>query len=140
MNKVFEQIRRYWLTNLITFFVALVLGGVIFCLFFFTRNRDIIDALNGATYAGLILAACGLFAWLAHLGTFDIFAFGFKQLGSMIFSKNPRSAGTFPEYVEGKKEKRNNSSYNFIFIILAALLFGIAALILTPIYKNLVLN
>ena len=46
MNKVFSQVKKYWLTNLITFLVSLAVGAGIFCIVFFTRARSMIDAID----------------------------------------------------------------------------------------------
>ena len=71
---------------------------------------------------------------VTHFGAFDIFVFGFKQLFSLFFSKDPRRDGQFHEYRESNTEKRNNSSYNFIATIFAGLLLSIAIIVLEIIY------
>lgn len=70
-----------------------------------------------------------------HLGAFDTFVFGFKQLGSMIFAKDARRDGSYAEYREKKTEIRNNSSYNFIAIIFAGLLLCVVLVVLDIIYN-----
>ena len=135
MKRAFEQFRKYWLTNLITFLISLVLGAVIFCLIFFLRGQTLIAAVDGITLAAVTVLFLGLLFWMHHLGAFDTFVFGFKQLGSMMLSKNPRRDGTYAEYREKKTETRNNSSFNFIAIIFAGLLLSIAVLVLDIIYN-----
>ena len=136
MKKAFEQIKKYWLINLITLLISLLLGGAIFCLFFFLRNQTILDAVDGAAVATFIILFLGLLFWMAHLGAFDMFSFGFKQLGSMLFAKDARRDGPYVEYREQKKEKRQNSSYYFVSVILAGLLLGIALIVLEIIYHT----
>lgn len=136
MKKVFIQIRKHWLTNLITFFVALVLGGTIFCLMFFLRNRTLIAAVDGMALAMAVVLLFGLLMLVNYLGAFDTFAFGFKQLGSMIFAKDARKEGPYHEYKENMAVKRQDSSYNFIIMIAVGLLFVIALLVLEIIYHN----
>ena len=136
MKRAFEQIKKYWLVNLITFVVSLVVGAGIFCLFFFLRNQTIVAAVDGAAVGAMVVLFLGLLFWMAHLGAFDTFAFGFKQLGSMLFAKDARRDGTYADYREAKKEKRNDSSYNFVSIIIAGLVLSIVLLVLEIIYKT----
>lgn len=136
MKKAFEQIRKHWLTNLITFLISLTIGVAIFLVMFLTRNRTIIAAIDGVTVGGLVVLAMGLLYWLGFLGAFDFVAFGFKQFGSMLFAKDPRTAGYYHEYQDEKRQKRLNSSYNFFAMMLAGLLILIALPILEIIYRT----
>ena len=135
MKKAFAQIKKYWLINLITFFISLVVGAAIFCLIFFLRNQTIVAAVDGAAIGSIVVLFLGLLMWVAHLGAFDTFAFGFKQLGSMLFAKDARRDGTFQEYKENKAAKRDNSSYNFVMVIFAGLLLSISIIVLEIIYR-----
>lgn len=134
MNKVFSQIKKYWLTNLITFLVSLAVGAGIFCIVFFTRSRSMIDAIDGATLGGLIVLLFGLLMMVAHFGTFDFLVFGFKQLIALMFAKNPKKHGQFTDYRDEMTQKRDASSYNFIAVIFAGLLLSIAIIVLEIIY------
>ena len=136
MKNAFSQIIKYWKINLITLIISLVVGAGLFCLVFFLRNQTIIAAVDGAAIAGFTILFLGLLFWMSHLGAFDTFAFGFKQLGSMLFAKDARRDGKYEDYKQAKTEKRVNSSYNFVAIILAGLLICIALLILEIIYKT----
>ena len=136
MKKAFTQIKKYWLINLITFLIAIVVGVGIFCLIFFLRNQTIVAAVDGAAIGSVIVLFLGLLMWVAHLGAFDTFAFGFKQLGSMLFAKDARRDGTFQEYKENKATKRDNSSYNFVMVIFAGLLLSISIIVLEIIYRT----
>ena len=135
MKRAFEQFKKYWLVNLITFIISLVVGAIIFCLFFFLRGRTLLSAVDGAAVGAISVLFLGLLFWMHHLGAFDTFVFGFKQLGSMLFAKDARRDGTYAEYREKKTEIRNNSSYNFIAIIFAGLLLCVALLVLDIIYN-----
>ena len=136
MGNAFRQIKKYWLINLITFIIAIVVGVGIFCLVFFLRNMTLIAAVDGAAIGSIVVLFIGLLMWVNHLGAFDMFAFGFKQLGSMLFAKDARRDGTYQEYREGKSEKRNQSSYNFASVIFAGLFLSIAIIVLEIIYKS----
>ena len=134
MKRVLLQIRKHWLTNLITFIVSLVVGVSIFLVVFFYEGRSMLAAVNGATLGGLIVLLFGLLMMVTHFGAFDIFVFGFKQLFSMFFSKDPRKDGQYHEYQDKQTQKRNDSSYNFVATILAGLLLSIAIIVLEIIY------
>ena len=136
MKNAINQIKKYWLINLVSFIVSIFLGVGIFCLVFFLRNRSMIDAIDGAALGSVSVLFIGLIMWVNHLGAFDMFAFGFKQFGSMLFAKDARRDGSFHEYKEDKMEKRNQSSYNFVAIVAAGLLLSIAVLVLEIIYNS----
>ena len=134
MKRAFEQFKKYWLVNLITFLLSLVVGAIIFCIMFFLRGRTLLSAVDGATLGAISVLFLGLLFWMHHLGAFDTFVFGFKQLGSMLFAKDARRDGSYAEYRERKTESRNNSSFNFIAVIFAGLLLCIALIVLEIVY------
>lgn len=134
MKRVFEQIKKHWITNLVTFIISLMLAALIFCLIFFIKD----PTLGGATYAmgfaAVIILLLGLLFWMAHLGTFDMVSFGFKQMGSMLFAKDARRDGSFADYRADKQKSRENSSYNFVAIIAASILLLIALVVLEIVF------
>ena len=135
MKRAFAQIKKYWKINLITLAISLAIGGGIFCLVFFLKDRNIVSAVDAAAIGSVSVLCVGLLLWAHHLGAFDTFAFGFKQLGSMLFSKEPRRDGKYQDYRQQKIEKRNNSSYNFVAVIVAGLLLSISIIVLEIIYR-----
>lgn len=135
MKRAIKQIKKYWKINLITFLISLLIGGAIFCLMFFLRGKNIVAAVDGAALASILVLFFGLLLFVHHLGAFDTFAFGFKQLGSMLFAKEPRKDGKYQDYRQEKIQKRNNSSYNFLAVIAAGLLLSIAIIVLEIIYR-----
>ena len=139
MKRAFGQIKKYWLINLITFIISLMVGGGVFCLMFFLRNRTLIDAVDGTAVASISVLFIGLLMFVAHLGAFDMFAFGFKQFGSMLFAKDARKEGQYHEYRESQTTKRQDGSYNFVAVIVAGLLLSISVIVLDIIY-NIVLH
>ena len=136
MKRALQQIKKYWLINLITLLVSLLIGGAIFCLVFFLKDQKIVAAVDAAAISSVSVLCIGLLLFMAHLGAFDTFAFGFKQLGSMLFAKDARRDGQYQDYRKEKILKRTNSSYNFLAVILAGLLLLIAVIILEIIYKT----
>lgn len=138
MKRAFLQVKKYWLANLITLIVSLAIFAGIFCAIFFTRPvKNIVAAIDGATIGSVSLLALGLLMLLSHLGTFDIFAFGFKQMGSMLFARDARRDGHFADYRENKTTKRTNSAYIFVSVILAGILTAISIAVLYIIYQSL---
>lgn len=136
MKTALKQIKKYWKVNLITLAISLAIGGGIFCLAFFLSERNIVSAVNASAISSISVLCIGLLLWMAHLGAFDTFAFGFKQLGSMLFAKDARRDGKYQDYRQEKIQKRTNSSYNFIAVIVAGLLILISLIILEIIYKT----
>ena len=136
MKKAILQMRKYWKINLLVFLISLIVETAIFLLFFFLRGKTLTEAINGTAVGGVTVFFLGLLALVAHLGAFDTFAFGFKQLGGMLFSKDPRKAGTYSDYREEKRIKRDNSTYSFMAMLIAGLIFFIAAGILEIIYHS----
>lgn len=127
--------------DIITLVISLGVGGIIF-LIYFLLNKDryggISAGCNATILSAIILVSSGVLVWLSRLGAFDTFAYGFKQLGSSIFSKNPRKYNNMVEYKQDKYEKRKEKTNYYLFIILAGLLFGVATLILEIIYHTMI--
>ena len=98
------------------------------------RGQNIVSAVNGAALAFVVLLFFGLLMLVTHLGAFDSFSFGFRQLGTMIFSKDPRREGTFADYREAKRVKRDNSSFSFFSMMAGSLVYGILLIVLEIIY------
>ena len=139
MKRAFQQVRKYWIANLITFGVSLMIFAGIFCAVFFTRPvKNIIAAIDGSTIGSIVVLGLGLLMLLAHLGTFDLFAFGFKQMGSMMFAKDARRDGHYADYRADKTVKRNNSAYIFVSVIFAGLLCALSIAILYIIYSSMI--
>ena len=139
MKRAFEQVRKHWITNLVTFIISLMVAALIFCLMFFLRDRSFSDAVSAVGMAAIVVLLLGLLFWMAHLGAFDMVSFGFKQMGSMLFAKDARRDGNYSDYRAEKAEKRDSSSYNFIAVIFAGILLVIALIVLEIVY-NVKLN
>ena len=138
MKRAFQQVRKYWIANLVTFLVSLAIFAGIFCAIFFTRPvKNIIAAVDGATIGSIVILVLSLLMWLSHMGTFDIFSFGFKQMGSMMFAKDARRDGHFADYRADKATKRSNSAYVFVSVIFAGILCAISAGVLCIIYESM---
>ena len=110
--------------------ISLVIGAVIFLLFFFLKDRSLRVAIDGASYAGIILITISLFILITRLGFFDIFSYGFKQLGASMFNKNASKYNDYPGYRQQINAVRVKRSKYYISILLVGLLYVIAAIIM----------
>ena len=122
----------HWKPYIIAGIISLLFGIGIFCLFYFAIKRSLMD---GTSYAAIILLSVAAFAWISKEGFFDLLSFGFKQLGSMIFSKKPSEYNDYPGYKEMMAEKRKSSSNYFIAIAIVGVLYLIATLIIYLVTK-----
>lgn len=120
--------------HIITAIISLIIGVGIFLAFFLTK-RTFYGAFNGVTYAAISLLGGGVLYWVAREGFFDMFSYGFKQLGSMMFSKKPNELNNFSEYREYKNEIREKKAKCYLTVIFIGCLFLIATIIMAIIYK-----
>ena len=112
--------------------ISLLLGIFIFILFFLILKRP---ALDGTAYAAIILISSAGLIWVAREGFFDIFSYGFRQLGSTILSKKANEYNDYSGYRQFKNEIREKRSKYYFSIALIGLLFLVATVILYLIYK-----
>ena len=112
--------------------ISLLLGVFIFILFFLILKRP---ALDGTAYAAIILISSAGLIWVAREGFFDIFSYGFRQLGSTILSKKANEYNDYAGYRQFKNEIREKRSKYYFSIAITGLLFLVATVILYLIYK-----
>lgn len=132
-NKKIQLIKDYS----ITLVISLVIGTIIFCLYFFLNGRTLTAACSATFLAGVILICTGLLITVARYGAFDTFAYGFKQLGTTIFRNQPTKYNDMAEYKQECYEKRKTKTKYFLFVILAGLLYCIAGGILEIIFHSI---
>ncbi len=127
-NKVKKDLKHY----LIAGAIALGLGIGFFCLFFFVRAPQVgyglLNWQDSTIIVGIILVSIGGLMAVGREGFFDIFAYGFKQIGGALFSKNPRAYNDFPGYREDKKTQRKASPKLFISVLIIGAAFLLASL------------
>lgn len=122
---------------LITSAISLVVGIGLFLLFYFAiDNGGFVGAIDGTGITGAILISIGLLIYISREGFFDIFAYGFKQAGSMIFGKKGNENNDFPKYLEDKRVERETKSKYFLFIIIVGLLFILVFAVLEIIFHS----
>ena len=130
MKLNFKKFLAYYL---IAFGIAIVVGLIPFFLVFFING----SALDGVTLATVITLGLGGLMFVAHEGFFDIFAYGFKQMGTAMFSKKANANNDFPGYKEIKRTKREEGPKIFLSVLAAGLLFLIALIVLKIVFFTL---
>lgn len=131
------KFKKFWKVYLIWLVSCLVVGAGIFCAFYFGGGKGKVAALNGTSFTGIILVCLAGLMWVAREGFFDFLSYGFKQMGAMIFTKDPNSLKDFPGYKEDKRNVRKFASKYFVIVAFVGLLFVIAFIILRIIWKDL---
>lgn len=106
--------------------ISLIIGGGIFCLIFLVFRKSVLD---GIAFPGIILLSVALFIWISREGFFDLLSYGFKQLGSALFSKAPTQYNDYAGYRQQAYEIREKRSKYYLGVGLVGLLFLIAAII-----------
>ena len=111
--------------------ISLLFGAFIFILFFIILKMSVLD---GTGFAAILLLASAGIIWVTREGFFDIFSYGFRQLGSTIFSKKPNEFNDFAGYKEMKFSLREKRSKYYISIAIVGALFLLVTVILSIIY------
>lgn len=133
-NKLKKDLKYYFITG------AVALGFAIgfFCLFFFLRadrvGYGLVNWQDSLMIVGIIIFCAGALMWVAREGFFDIFAYGFKQLGNAMFTKQPSAYNDYPGYREVKKTKRASSPKLFLAVMIVGLVILLAALVIYLVY------
>ena len=134
MSKFSDNFKRFKWYYIIAGLIAFLLGSLAFLLFFFLVGRDMISAINGVTIAAVGLLAIGGFIWLSSQGTFDLLAYGFKQMFTSMFNKSANKYNDYADYHEQKTASRASAPKTYFSFLFIGLLFGIAIAILEIIY------
>lgn len=124
-------------THLIGGTIAFVLGIIIFLLFFFLRGKNIISANDGLLASTVIILSIAGFMWIARNGFFDLLSYGFKQLGSMMFSKEASKYNDYPSYRLAANEVREKKPKTYISFLIVGGLFFVALIIVFIVYKQM---
>ena len=116
-----------WKPYIIDTIISIIIGAFILILMFVIIKRPLSD---GFSFAALALISIGVFMWLGREGFFDIFVYGFKQFGSIHFTKKPLEYNDYPGYKEHKTEIRSKRSKNFLPFMIVGAAFLIASIIM----------
>lgn len=116
-----------WKPYIITSIINLIIAAFIVVLVFIILKKPLLD---GFTFAFIGLALLATMMWLGREGVFDIFAYGFRQFGSIHFTKNPTQFNDFPGYKQDKMTKRSKRAKLYLATYIASAVFLIATLII----------
>lgn len=108
--------------------ISLIIGAGLTCAIFFGFKRSLSD---GFSISAVLLISAGLLIWVSREGFFDLLTYGFRQLGSQLFSKKPNEYNNFAEYKQVYNEYREKRSKYFISVILIGAIFLIVTIILS---------
>ena len=125
--------RTFWYKNkshIITFLVSLVFGAGIFCLYFFLKDQSLRAAVDACSIAGVALIGAGLLVIITHLGAFDTFAFGVKQLFTSMFNRDPNAYNSMADYKLQKYDERQKKKKTYLMLFLSGLLFLLTVVVL----------
>ena len=122
-------------SHIITFLFSMVFGGTIFCFYFFLKGQTLKNAIDASTIAGVALIGGGLMVIITRLGAFDTFAFGFKQMFTSMFNKDPNAYNSLADYKLQKYDQRKLKKKTYLMLFLAGLLFILALIILEIILR-----
>ena len=122
-------------SHIITFLFSMIFGGIIFCLYFFLKGQTLKNAIDASTIAGVALIGGGLMVIITRLGAFDTFAFGFKQMFTSMFNKDPNAYNSLADYKLQKYDQRKLKKKTYLMLFLAGLLFILALIILEIILR-----
>lgn len=135
MKRFIAHLIKFRKTYIVTFFVASIIGIGIFLAYYFVQKQSLTAKLNGTGVAGVVLIAIGALCYVAHLGAFDTFSYGFNQLFTSWFNKKANKYNDMMEYKDTKNQKRAASSRYYLVIALVGVIFLIAFAAL-EIYKH----
>lgn len=122
-------------SHILTFVFSLVFGAAVFCLYFFLKNQSLKDAVDACSIAGMALIGGGLIVIITRLGAFDTFAYGFKQLLTSMFNRDPNMYNSMADYKIQKYDQRKKKKKTYLMLFLAGLLFIIAVIVLEIILR-----
>lgn len=125
-----ETKNNSFITYLISLIISLIIGCIIFCLYFFLRNKSLYDAINATSLAGVLLVCLGGLMFVSNEGFFDFVSYGFKQIGSSIFSKKANENNDFANYKQENTVKRKSKPKIFVCFLISGVVFLVAMIVL----------
>ena len=139
MKKLIESIRKYPKQFIVTAVIALLIGFIVFILFYFVFSCKftIIGALNGTGVAAALLLCVFALAWLSRNGAFDTISYGFGQMFTSMFARKANKYNNFADYREQKNTKREVASLSYFSHLFVAMLYFISFGVLEIIFHVL---
>ena len=125
-----DNFKKFFKSYLIATCVSLTFGVAIFLICFFVTDQSLSAAVNGLTYATIILLCFGGLMFVANEGFFDMIAYGFKQVGSSMFGKKGNENNDFIGYKEQARTKREAKPKIYLSVLVAGCVFLIAMIVI----------
>lgn len=123
------ELRKNLRSYIFAVILSTVIGITIFLIYFVLNKFTMYAAINGTSLSAVILLGIGGLMFVGSEGFFDVFAYGFKQLGTAMFGKKANEQNSFPDYKEQKRTIRENKPKFFISILFSGLIFLIAMIV-----------
>lgn len=135
MKKLYYNFIKDLKVNIICLVSSLLLGIIIFLIFYFLNGpQSIVGAANASLIAMAFLAILFFFPLLSYFGTFDFMSFGFYSFGWMFVPKGNRKYKDLYSYSTAKREKRKNAPKTFIPFGISFTLFLLVSIVLEIVY------
>lgn len=125
-----SNFKKFFKAYLISFLIFMAIGGLIVLIYYFTHEKVFVDLVDGATLSMIVLLGLGGLMFVSREGFFDVFSYGFKQLGSAMFSKKANEYNDFPGYKENKRVKREASPRLFLSALVSGAVFIVIMIVL----------
>ena len=120
--------------QILPFIFSLLFGVGIFCLYFFLKEQTMKDAIDACSVSCVSLIGIGLLVIITRLGAFDTFIFGFKQMVTSMFSKDPNVYNSMADYKLAKYDERKKKKMTYLMFFLAGFIFLIGLIVLEIIF------
>lgn len=119
-----------WVQFLLRTLLATVVTVLVFVSFYFSSNKELVDATNACFVSGSIGLGVGVFSLLNKFGSFDFFEYGAVQVLSSMRKGSPRPYVDLIDFKEQKKTKRKLDGMYFISYLIVGAVWIIVAFVL----------
>lgn len=124
------ELKKYFKSYLYAFLLFFVIALTIFFIYFILNNFTLYASINGSSLSAIILLGLGGLMFVSYEGFFDIFSYGFKQLGMAMFGKKANENNNFAEYKEQSRTKKENKPKLFLSSLAVGIIFLIVMIVL----------
>ncbi|MCR5459125.1 MAG: DUF3899 domain-containing protein [Acetatifactor sp.] len=125
----------------IKYVASFLAGGVLFCLYLFTREFPAAEATenfrmlsDAATIPGLLFTMFGALVWASSLGAMDGFSYGLSHVFQALIpgARNGKDE-TYAEYVARRREKYGKAK-GYGFLLVTGLIFLAVAVVFIALF------
>lgn len=124
------------ISNLVVFIISIVLGVIIFVIYSAIFNFSLLKMCDGMFVAAAILLFFGLGHLIINQGTLDVIPVGFSNLYNVFKRDGKKKYDGLYEYQQVKAQKRKDTRFRFIPIVLAGLILLIVSFILLSVFNS----